>query len=128
MEAPPAAPGIRGPAPRVATLVRTFADAAVRLDPDRLLEVRLFGSRARGTARPGSDWDLFLIVRDRDPAWMDRLYALAAEFQARYGANVSLHVYTETQAREARRLNAPFFRRVREEGVTLWTRNSSLPG
>lgn len=32
-----------------------------------ILEVRLFGSRARGDARPGSDVDLLIVVRDEAP-------------------------------------------------------------
>ncbi|WP_437569525.1 nucleotidyltransferase domain-containing protein [Sorangium sp. So ce542] len=30
----------------------------------RPVEVWLFGSRARGTARPGSDWDLLVVLPD----------------------------------------------------------------
>ena len=36
--------------------------AQLRLDPD-VQEIRLFGSRARGEARPGSDLDLLLILK-----------------------------------------------------------------
>ena len=31
------------------------------------LQIWLFGSRARGNARPDSDWDLFVVVRDDAP-------------------------------------------------------------
>lgn len=34
------------------------------VDEFRPVEVRLFGSRARGEANPGSDWDLFVVVPD----------------------------------------------------------------
>ena len=36
--------------------------APLRQDPD-VQEIRLFGSRARGEARPGSDLDLLLILK-----------------------------------------------------------------
>lgn len=36
--------------------------ARLRLDPD-VQEIRLFGSRARGEARPGSDLDLLLVLK-----------------------------------------------------------------
>lgn len=35
-----------------------------RLNP---MQVWLFGSRARGDARPSSDWDLFIVVPDDIP-------------------------------------------------------------
>jgi predicted nucleotidyltransferase len=45
------------------TLIREFkrrADAAL---PGRVTRVVLFGSRARGDVRPGSDWDVAVFVR-----------------------------------------------------------------
>jgi predicted nucleotidyltransferase len=51
----PLGPGLEAPE-IAAVLVR------LRLDPD-VQEIRLFGSRARGEARPGSDLDLLLILK-----------------------------------------------------------------
>jgi uncharacterized protein len=34
------------------------------IDELRPIEIRLFGSRARGEAHEGSDWDLFVVVPD----------------------------------------------------------------
>jgi predicted nucleotidyltransferase len=44
------------------------------IDEFRALEVRLFGSRARGDAGAASDWDLFVVVPD-DLAAADDLFA-----------------------------------------------------
>ena len=41
----------------------------------RPVEVRLFGSRARGEARAASDWDLFVVVPDESAALADDLFA-----------------------------------------------------
>jgi predicted nucleotidyltransferase len=55
---PPAWPlGAGLEAPEIAAAL-----ARLRLDPD-VQEIRLFGSRARGEARPGSDLDLLLILK-----------------------------------------------------------------
>jgi len=51
----PLGPGLE--APEIAAAL-----ARLRLDPD-VQEIRLFGSRARGEARPGSDLDLLLILK-----------------------------------------------------------------
>ncbi len=42
-----------------------------------VLEVRLFGSFARGDARPGSDADFSLVVGDTPKAFVERIAALA---------------------------------------------------
>jgi len=55
---PPAWPlGAGLEAPEIAAAL-----ARLRLDPD-VQEIRLFGSRARGEARPSSDLDLLLILK-----------------------------------------------------------------
>jgi hypothetical protein len=58
-----------------AEVVSEFAQALRARLGDDLVAAALFGSRARGDARPESDWDLFVVVRER-PA--DRLAAAAA--------------------------------------------------
>lgn len=68
-------------------VARDAQDREVDLAPIRLLldrivatwrptQIRLFGSRARGEAQPGSDWDLFVLVPDDVPE--DELGPVAA--------------------------------------------------
>lgn len=45
-------------------LATLLARIQAKYDP---LAVWLFGSRARGDARPGSDWDLLVVVPDHVP-------------------------------------------------------------
>ena len=48
------------------TPIRGLLDRIIgELEP---IVIRLFGSRARGSARAGSDWDLFVVVPDDLPA------------------------------------------------------------
>lgn len=51
----------------------------------RPVEIRVFGSRARGDAVKGSDWDLFVVVPDDCPAADDPFagYRLRRETGAR---------------------------------------------
>lgn len=66
--------------------VQPIAPLLLRIVDDfRALEVRLFGSRARGDADPTSDWDLFVVVPD-DLAAADDIFAgykLKRELRAR---------------------------------------------
>jgi predicted nucleotidyltransferase len=45
------------------TLIREFKRRAEAALPGRVVRVVLFGSRARGEMRPGSDWDVAVFVR-----------------------------------------------------------------
>lgn len=65
--------------PSAAPIARVTAESLLRAEP-RLAqaialakarlgasEVWVFGSRARGNARPSSDWDLFIVLPDEAP-------------------------------------------------------------
>ena len=56
-------------------LLRQVISAATRLYGDRLKGVLFYGSRARGTAHTGSDWD-FLCVMDRSASLNRELYRI----------------------------------------------------
>jgi uncharacterized protein len=64
---------------RVLRRLRERAEALVKARPDAL-EVRLFGSLARGQATPGSDADILVLLADGAPPLPDRLPDLARFF------------------------------------------------
>jgi len=50
--------------PRAAKRLRDFRSAVERRFPGRVKSVVLFGSRARGDARQGSDYDVAVFIKD----------------------------------------------------------------
>jgi hypothetical protein len=50
--------------PEAARRLSAFAERARAISPLPVLQVVLFGSRARGDATRGSDWDVAVVVRD----------------------------------------------------------------
>jgi predicted nucleotidyltransferase len=101
---------------------RASAVLARRLD---VVEIRLFGSLARGDAQPGSDADLFVIVRDGAQPFLERLAELAREFDS-LGVGCDVIAFTESEARALRARGDAFSRAVFREGVSLAAR-ADLP-
>src|SRR5258708_5588731 len=61
------------PSPKDDLVIRQFLD---RIHPlrDRIEKIVLFGSRARGQAAPWSDYDVMIVVHEREQGLVDRLY------------------------------------------------------
>jgi predicted nucleotidyltransferase len=83
-------------------------------------EVFLFGSRARGSAKSTSDWDLLILLNDNTVSFdtetkiMDVFYDLELET----GQVISPLIYTKKQWSQ-HRINTPLFHHIENEGVRL---------
>jgi len=83
-------------------------------------EVRLFGSLARGEGHPGSDADLFIVLRDGAPPFLDRIVDLARHF-AGVGIGCDVIAYTESERAALAASEDAFARAVLREGLVLAT-------
>ncbi len=104
---------------------RAVADALARrlaaAYPQDLLEVRVFGSRARGDHREDSDLDVAVIVANPRPRRTDILdLARAAEDEGGYPHLVDPHPHTLKDFRYFQATNSLYYRTMRDDGVTIW--------
>ena len=84
---------------------------------NRLLDVILFGSRARGDFREDSDYDLLAVVDVMDAEVNDVIDDLAGEFLYEYDR--LFPVVAVPQARYDRETLNPLFMNVKKEGVVV---------
>jgi len=89
------------------------------VQPERIV---LFGSRARGDARPGSDYDLLVIRQSAEPRHRRAvpLYAALADLPI----EVDLMVYTPEEVREWSGVRQAFVTTALRQGRTLCERQS----
>jgi predicted nucleotidyltransferase len=97
--------------------LRTRAREVLERRPD-VVEVRLFGSLARAESHPGSDADLFVVLRDGAAPLLDRLADVAREFGGT-GVGCDVIAVTESERRVLRDRGDAFSRAVFDEGVSL---------
>ncbi len=84
----------------------------------------LYGSRARGDFRPGSDWDVMLLTDDADYRDMPDRLPLRG-FAAERNTEVNICVYSADRMRRRATLTGSFDRSVARDSVLLagrWTR------
>jgi len=83
--------------------VAAYASALGARDPD-VEEIRVFGSLVKGTAVPGSDVDLLIVLRDSNRPFLDRI---AAYVPGAFPCPVDVFPYTRAEiARMAREGNS----------------------
>jgi len=82
-------------------------------------KVILFGSQARGDARPDSDWDL-LVLLDKEKITYDDEGKYAYPFADMgwdYGVYLSVKMYTEKEW--SNHTFTPFYKNVQKDGVLI---------
>jgi predicted nucleotidyltransferase len=97
-------------------LVR-FREAVTEIYGDRLERIVLFGSRARGDARPDSDYDIAVFLRDMDDRFqeLDRLAHISVDLIDATGEVIHALAYGAGAYNE----RTPLMREIRLEGVDL---------
>jgi uncharacterized protein len=97
-------------------LVR-FRRALTEVYGNRLERVVLFGSRARGDARPESDYDVAVFLWDMDDRFeeLDRLATLSTDLIDQTGEVINAMAYRAGAYNE----RTPLMREIRLEGVDL---------
>ena len=89
------------------------------VDPERII---LFGSRARGTARPDSDFDLLVVKESSLPRYRRAapLYTKLADLPV----EVNILVYTPSEIAEWSAVRQAFVTSAIREGKVLYERES----
>jgi predicted nucleotidyltransferase len=100
----------------IGDIVRRIVQTA---QPDKII---LFGSRARGDARPNSDFDVLVIKESSEPRYRRSvpLYVALADLPA----EVEVMVYTAEEIEEWREVPQAFVTTAVREGTTIYERPS----
>lgn len=86
-----------------------------------VLKIILFGSRAKGVAAPGSDYDLLIVLKRKDREVIDGIYDEVMNFLERYEVDISLKIYTEDTFNKMMALPTPFMAQIKKTGKGLWS-------
>jgi predicted nucleotidyltransferase len=88
-----------------------------------VLEVSLFGSLVRGNYAPGSDADLFILLKSHPRRWMDRIPEFLRLF-SEVGAPVEVFPYTVEEV--AMMGDGEFIKTIQKEKIVLCLRSDGV--
>ena len=88
---------------------------------DNVVDLRLFGSKARGDAGPDADLDVLVVVGPGPNRWpaARTVSDIAFDVNLEHEVFVSPVVLTTTMVADPRWMNSPLLRAIRSEGVSL---------
>lgn len=104
-----------------------FAEALAERLGDELVQVALFGSRARGDARRRSDYDLLVVLRNASGEARSAVHRLATtlELAHEYNIDLSIKILDRERFEQLRRSSPGFWRNYARDEKVLWPRLSS---
>ena len=100
----------------VKELLEEFKKEIEKLYGDRLKEIILYGSYARGDFTEESDIDLLIVLKGKvvPGREIDRMIDIITEINLKYGGLISVYPVSEE---DYKKINSPLLINVRREGV-----------
>jgi predicted nucleotidyltransferase len=87
---------------------------------DQVLDVKLFGSQARGDHKKYSDIDLLIVVRQKDWNTWFAIQRLASEVSLEYDLLLSTFIMSHKHFEFLIQKHSHFIRQIHEQGKGLW--------
>ncbi|MBL7161971.1 MAG: nucleotidyltransferase domain-containing protein [Anaerolineales bacterium] len=86
---------------------------------EKVVDVFLFGSRARGDANFDSDLDLAVIVEKVDLTTRNTIRDIATEIWLENGLYISTRVWSQTHWKRLQELKTGLYRNIQREGIDV---------
>src|SRR5437667_8072021 len=90
-----------------------------RSRPQRTGALILFGSGARGDSKPNSDYDILVVMPEKDRRVIDALYDATMEVLYKTHRLISLKIYRKADFDRFAAMPTPFMRSVLHDGVRI---------
>ena len=99
------------------TIVRELKDQLSAIV--KLLDFSVFGSRARGDAREGSDMDVFVEVQTLDKLLKERMHDIAWKIGFDNSLVISLLIFTRDELENSPLRSSPIVKSIEREGLRI---------
>lgn len=101
---------------RMKNLDSNLIRSVIRTLKGKVDALTLYGSRADGTNRSDSDWDILVVTDRLDPLELNRT---GNRLEKRFGEVLNLHLYNKDQVIRMRNERTPFYLELLKKNVSL---------
>jgi predicted nucleotidyltransferase len=99
--------------------LKKFRKTIERLLNDNSIEIKLFGSKARGDAKKDSDLDTLVIISNNDWRLCDVVYEIATDLLIETNICISPKVISRKEYNYLNNIASPFIKNVIRDGITI---------
>ena len=99
--------------------LKKFRTKIEELLSNKLVEIKLFGSKARGDARKDSDLDVIVVILSGDWRTSDMVYEIATDILLETGVCISPKVITKKEYTYLHNVGNLFLKNVIREGIAI---------
>jgi predicted nucleotidyltransferase len=100
-------------------VVQSFVEELRNKIGNEIINIVLFGSKARGDFNRESDIDIFVLVREKTQNIRDKVGDITADYILDYDIPLSPVLYDLDEYNQNKKLGSFFFENVEKEGVPL---------
>lgn len=85
----------------------------------QLVDLRLYGSKSRGTADADSDIDVMIELEELTPTFYDKVFDMVFDVNLRHGVFISAVLFGRKELEEGPMSASPLFKAIERDGVRL---------
>ena len=100
--------------------LKEFAEKALKKFKDRILFIKLFGSKARGDFNEYSDLDVLILVDRADVQISKGIISIAFETSLKYKVYISAKIIGREEFSRLSKIGTTFTKNIEKEGVGLY--------
>ena len=99
--------------------LKNFKEVLIRQFGSEIVDIRLFGSKARGDSHKESDIDILVTTQQDDWHLKERIGKVATDILLDYGVYLSVKVMGRSSQKKLIYVGSPFMRNSMSEGIAL---------
>lgn len=100
-------------------IINEFKSKVAEAYPDEVINIIIFGSKARGDASEESDIDMLVVSMSDDWQMADRIRDIGYYLELKNNLVLSIQVVSEGHVEHLRKIRSQFIRNVEREGIVL---------
>lgn len=101
------------------SVLKEFKTSLEQVLGGQLIELKLFGSKARGDDRPDSDLDVLVIVTDDDWRICDVVYGVATDILLQTDISISPKVISKNLLEQLQKEDTFFLRNIIRDAIVV---------